>query len=203
TKQVNGFNITNTYTPEIVEVSGSKSWEDSNNQDGKRPSEIIIRLLANGVEKDSKTVTEADGWAWTFTGLPKYEAGQEISYKITEDAVTDYTSTVNGHDVTNSYTPGKTQVQVTKAWEDANNQDGVRPETINVKLLKNGLETGQKLILSEANNWSGSFTDLDEYENGTKISYSVKEVEVGNGYASEVTVDQVKGYTITNRRSPE
>jgi len=52
-----------------------------------RPASITIRLLKNGTEIASKIVTEADGWAWSFTDLPKYEAGELITYTITEDTV--------------------------------------------------------------------------------------------------------------------
>ena len=54
---------------------------------GKRPTSITINLLANGVQKESKTVTEEDNWSWSFTNLSKYENGTEIIYTITEDAV--------------------------------------------------------------------------------------------------------------------
>ena len=38
-------------------MKGSKTWNDADNQDGKRPESITVRLLANGEEKDSQTVT--------------------------------------------------------------------------------------------------------------------------------------------------
>ncbi len=61
-----------------------------------------------------------------------YEAGEEIVYTITEDTVEDYTTEVKGYDVTNHHTPGKTSVTITKHWDDANNQDGIRPASIEV-----------------------------------------------------------------------
>lgn len=67
------------------------------------------------VEKEAKTVTEADGWKWSFTGLPKYEDGNEITYTIKEDNVDGYTTVVNGYNVTNTYTPETTTVKVTKS----------------------------------------------------------------------------------------
>lgn len=48
----------------------------------------------------------------------------------------------------------------------------------------------KELVLNEENNWTGSFTDLDEYKSGRKIVYTVEEVELTNGYTSEVTGDQ-------------
>ena len=197
-----GYIITNSHTPEATEVSGSKTWDDANDQDGKRPASITINLLANGVQKESKTITEEDNWSWNFTNLPKYENGTEIVYTITEDAITDYTTVVNGYDVTNSYTPGKTSVTVTKSWQDNNDQDGIRPNEITVKLLANGKDTGKTLILNEANNWSGSFTELAEYENGKVIEYTVEEVST-EGYETVIEGNVAEGYIITNSHTPE
>ena len=194
--------MTNSRTPETLTVSGTKTWDDNNNQDGMRPESITIRLLKNGVEIDSKTVTEADGWAWSFADLAKYEDGELITYTITEDAVADYSSEVSGYNVTNTHTPGKTSVQVTKAWADANNQDGVRPESVTIKLLANGEDTGKTLVLTATNNWTGTFSDLDEYANGELISYTVEEVAIGNGYVTVISGDQRTGYKVTNVRTP-
>ena len=38
--------------------------------------------------------------------------------------------------ITNSYTPGKTSISVEKIWNDNNNQDGKRPESIQVQNVK-------------------------------------------------------------------
>ena len=99
------FNVTNSHTPETIDISGSKTWDDKENQDGKRPESITIRLYADGKELRRLEVNEEDNWKWLFEDLPKYENGREIVYTITEDAVTDYTAIINGYDVTNSYTP--------------------------------------------------------------------------------------------------
>ena len=98
-----GFNITNTYTPEKVQVSGLKNWNDDGNAAGTRPGSITIRLYANGSEIDHKTVTEKDGWSWNWTGLNRYDTDhKEISYTISEDAVDGYTSSISGYNVTNT-----------------------------------------------------------------------------------------------------
>ena len=197
-----GFTVTNSYTSEKTDVEGTKTWSDNNDQDGKRPNSITIRLLKNGTEIASKEVTEADGWAWSFTGLSKYENGELITYTITEDAVEGYSSEVSGYNVTNSYTPGKTSVQVTKAWKDNNNQDGKRPDAITIKLLADGEDTGKTLVLTATNNWTDTFTDLDEYKAGQKIVYTIEEVAVGNGYTSAVTGNAETGFTVTNSYTP-
>ena len=197
-----GYTITNTHKPETVNISGSKTWNDANNQDGKRPDKITIRLLADNVEVATKNVTANDNWKWEFKDQPKYSAGKEINYTIKEDAVENYKTTIKGFDVTNSYTPGKVNIPVKKTWEDAGNQDGVRPEKITVQLLADGADTGKTLDLTKDNNWSDTFKGLDEYKAGKKITYTIKEVSV-KGYESAITGTAKEGYTITNKHTPE
>ncbi|EHI73739.1 collagen-binding protein, peptidoglycan linked protein (LPXTG motif) [Streptococcus criceti] len=55
-----------------------------------------------------------------------------ITYTVTEDTVADYTTTYDGYNITNNYTPGKTSLTVTKVWDDNNDQDGIRPDTIGI-----------------------------------------------------------------------
>ncbi len=199
-----GFTVTNTHTPETVTLSGAKTWNDANDQDGKRPSSITIRLYANGVELKDKavSVTADDDWKWSFAGLPKYEDGSEIKYTITEDAVDGYTPAYNGLNVTNTYTPEQTSVTVIKAWDDKNDQDGIRPESITVKLLADGQETKETLTLSSGNSWTGTFSGLDKYKDGKEITYTIEEVSV-NGYSTVVTGDASTGFVITNSHTPE
>ncbi len=202
-----GFEIINSYTPETTSISGTKTWDDNNNQDGKRPDEITIRLHANNEVVATETVDAADGWSWTFDDLPVYEDGTKIAYTITEDAVDEYATSIDGSvedgfEITNSYTPGQTSVTVVKDWEDGNNQDGRRPASVTVTLLADGVETGDELVLNDDNNWEGTFTELNEYESGTRIEYSIAEATV-NYYDSDISGDATQGFVITNTREPE
>ena len=123
-----------------ISIPVSKVWDDANNQDGKRPQEITIRLLADNKEVESKTVS-GDPWTWSFQYLPKYrDGGVEIKYTITEYAIEGYTPTIDGYNVTNAYTPEVTSVTVSKVWD---NQDGIRPTEITVILVADGEMTNQ------------------------------------------------------------
>ena len=199
------FTITNTHTPETTSISGSKTWNDDGNRDRKRPEIITINLLADGVEIDEKIVkADNDGlWTYEFTNLPKYANGQLIKYTVTEDPVNDYIPDVDGYNLTNTYTPGSTSVVVTKVWNDGNDKDKIRPESVTVKLLINGNETDQTVLLSEGNQWSGMFTNLPINESGKPIKYSVKEVAVPNGYTAAVTGNAQTGFAITNTHTPK
>ena len=206
-----GFTITNSYSPETVDVKATKNWDDANNQYGKRPTKITINLLADGKKVDSKEIqAAADGtWTATFEKLAKYKAGKEIKYTITEEAVAEYEATITDFTITNKYAPKEIDYKVTKVWNDANNQDGKRPESVTVQLYKKvgnadpvAVE-GKKLTLTakdktDANTWVASFTNLPQYEAGKEITYSIKEVDVPAGYESSVT-----GQVVTNTYNPD
>ena len=199
-----GFVITNSYTPETINIAGTKTWNDANNQDRKRPESITVNLLADGQVYKTKTVTESDGWKYSFTDLPKYSGGNKIIYTITEDAVGDYATVIDGYNITNTYTPAKTSISVTKSWNDAQNQDGKRPETVKVQLVANGTAVADsEKTLSAANNWTYTWTDLAVYDNGTAIDYTVEETDIANGYTPSITGDMTSGYIVTNSYTPE
>ena len=185
----NGVEIYNHHTPEKVSVEGSKTWDDADNQDGKRPSSIIVNLLADGEKVDSKTVTASDKWAWSFTNLDKYKAGKEIVYTVSEETVTGYTTVVNGYNITNSYTPEKTSVSGSKTWVDLN--DSTRPSSITVNLLADGEKVDSKTVTA-SDKWAWSFKGLDKYKAGKEIVYSIEEITVPRYTAV------VDGYNITN-----
>ncbi len=200
TSKVDGYNITNSYTPETTTVSGSKTWEDGDNQDGKRPASITVNLLADGQKVNIQTVGEAEGWSYNFTGLPVYKDGQRITYTVTEEAVPGYSTNLNGYNITNSYTPEKTEITASKTWNDSDNQDGKRPTKISIKLMKTvgGVKTEvASKEVTAANQWQTKFENLPVYENGQKIDYSIEEDDVA-GYTKEI-----KDFTVTNSYTPE
>ena len=195
-----GFVITNSHTPEGTEFSGQKIWDDGNNQDGKRPESITVNLLANGQKTDSKVVkADKEGnWSYTFQNLPKYANGEPIIYTVTEDTVTDYTTEVTGTTITNKYQPGKTSITVTKAWEDFNDHNGIRPSEIKVQLYADGEAQGEEITLNAENQWTHIWTDLDERKAGELIDYTVKETENTDNYETTISGDAHTGYIITN-----
>ena len=200
-----GYVITNSHTPELTNISGEKIWDDGNNQDGKRPESITVNLFANGEKIDSKAVkADAEGnWKYSFKNLPKYADGQLISYTVTEDVVPEYTTEISGTTIINKYQPGKTSISVVKAWEDGNNQDGKRPADIKVQLYADGSKHGEEVTLNAGNQWSYTWSGLDEMKSGQKISYTVKEAGKVTGYDTVISGEAKTGYVITNSHTPE
>ncbi|WP_236735904.1 Cna B-type domain-containing protein, partial [Bacillus mycoides] len=186
---VKGYDITNTKVGE-TKVEGTKTWNDNNATD--RPKAIKVDLLQNGKVVDTKEVTAATNWKYTFENLQAYDAnGVVYEYKVKEQPVDGYKSEVNGNDITNTKV-GQTEVEGTKTWKDDNAKD--RPNMIKVDLLQNGQVIATQEV-SAASEWKYAFKDLAAYdENGVAYKYEVKEQAVA-GYKSEV-----KGYDITNTK---
>ena len=193
-----GFVLTNSHTPETIKVEGTKNWKDNDDQDGKRPESIKVNLIVNGVLKESKTVTAEDNWKYSFGNLPKYEKGVKVIYTVTEDAVEGYSTKIEGYNITNTYTPGKTSVTVTKRWLDNDDQDGKRPQSIKVQLYADGKESGTPVVVTGESGWTYTWINLAEKKKGKAITYTVKEVGTVEGYEAFVSGDARTGYTITN-----
>ena len=196
-----GYIVTNTHTPETVDVSVKKVWDDDDDRDGKQPDSIDV-TLSNG---DKVNLGASNNWEATIKGLPKYNNGEEIAYTWTEASVDGYELTgtaAEGYvtELTNSHTPERTTVTVTKVWDDADDKDGIRPAEVNVTLLANGDEAGTA-TLSEDNGWTYTWTDLYKYEGGKEIAYTVSEEQVDGYDEPEITGTAADGYTIKNHHT--
>src|SRR5699024_650655 len=113
-----GFTITNV---EMTEVSGEKQWTEGFEGDEYRPDQVTINLFANGSPSpiDSKNVSSADNWKFTFDNLKKYDSsGNKIIYTIGEESVIGYTASVDNdtYEVTN--TQKTIEVSSEKQWVD-------------------------------------------------------------------------------------
>ena len=206
TTKVDGFNIVNTHEPAKKTVSGTVKWEDANNQDGKRPEKVTVTLnkTVDGTTtkvKDVEVVTpasSADTSNYEFTDLPQYEGGKEITYTVEQNSVDGYTTKVDGFNIVNTHEPEKTVVEGTKTWDDANDQDGKRPNSIKVILNKtvDGVTTKVEVKeVTKQDNWRYAF-NLPKYENGKVIEYSIDEEDVP-GYTKTIN-----GHNLKNTHIP-
>ncbi len=177
-------------------VSGSKTW---NVPEGTElPESITVELLQNGKTYATKTVSAKDEWKYEWTDLPLYSADgkTKYSYSIQEVKVEGYETKVEGYDLINTLT-GIVDIDGEKNWVDNEDSDNLRPEEIEVVLLRDGTEIKKQTVSAE-NNWKYAFHGLDKFtpDGQREYHYSVKEAEVPDGYTAEV-----KGYDITNTRA--
>ncbi|MBO5179546.1 MAG: Cna B-type domain-containing protein, partial [Clostridia bacterium] len=206
--------ITNSYTPGKVNYSVEKVWIDSNNQDAKRPTEIEVELKANGaalVYGDIVTrqiLNSSNGWSYTWEELPERLNGIVVNYTVVElSKIDEYPTAQYEYEdsktiITNERETDKTKYSVKKLWDDNKNQDGIRPSSINVQLKADGEICGSEITLSDANNWSYTWNNLEKNKAGKEIVYTVTEVQKINGYETS-KVDNNGETIITNRHTPE
>lgn len=187
--EYNGLDIINTHIPEVISITGEKVWDDSDNQDGIRPEKITVILnktVTGNTTKVAENIVEEDetgNWTFTFENLPKYENGKEISYTLEEVDVNGYTSEIKDYKITNTHAPETVTFNIVKEWYDYENNDGIRPNSITVRIKADDEEVA-KAILSEENNWNAIFENLPKYKKGIEINY-------------EIVEDEVEGYTPT------
>ena len=154
----------NTFNPSSVDdtvtVSGTKTWNDANNVDGARPTEVrvtLMKVMANGQQAvvsgvEPKTVNESTGWRYEFTNLPKYDAeGKEIQYTVMENEVPKYTPNTT-IDENNKYIVNIENTREVEHIEATKTVSGVKP----------------------ADSQTGDFTAIDPDVYGVKIGDTVK-----------------------------
>lgn len=96
------------------------------------------------------------------------------------------------------YIPGKISISVTKSWDDDNNRDGIRPDSVTVELLEGGNPTGKTLELKKSESWTGKFKNLDDNK-----TYGVRETSTIDGYTlTSITGNAKDGFVITNSHTP-
>ncbi|MGN0108460.1 MAG: Cna B-type domain-containing protein, partial [Bifidobacterium sp.] len=192
-----GYTFTNTYTPQTTAISVHKVWEDSDNQDGIRPNNVRVELYANGVATGrTATITGANNWTVTFSGLPVYDSGKAIAYSVREQAINGYTTKIsgtaaNGYTITNSHTPQTVTIQGAKTWNDDNNLTGSRPKSITIDLYADGKKVDSR-VATASGSWRWDFGEQPAYKAGAQITYTVAEEPVP-GYTA-----QIDGYNVTN-----
>lgn len=203
---VNGnvVTVTNTHIPEITLRNISVVWEDNNDQDGLRPDTVSVKLKGNDKFIDSSELNEDVKWKHSFTKLPVRENGNEITYTAEENEIPGYTTSIEktdtGYVFTNTHIPETVTVTVDKVWKDAENQDGLRPDAIHIRLISNDIE--KDAYLDAESDWHLDFEGLPKYrDHGILNEYSVQEVDV-DGYTSTVTTKDGYAFTIENDHVP-
>lgn len=182
-------------------------WEDNMNAAGKRPKNVEVTLLRDGIPLRKVTLNADNSWQHQFYQLPT-----EGEYSVLIDPISRYTTSydLRGDSciILNKYTgggitpnpptpppPETGHVSVYKVWDDNNNAAGTRPAQITVQLIR-GDTVEKTATLSAANSWSYTFYELDP-----TASYTVREAAV-SGYTPDYRGDASTGIIITNRISP-
>ena len=140
------------------------------------------------------------GESVTLSGIPL-----GTSYTVTERAAQDMRVSSTGSEgaitgtghmaaFVNTMTQAYTDLTVRKAWNDANDAQKLRPQSVTVDVTRNG-QTITTLTLNAANRWTQTLTQLPMFDdNGEAYDYDVVENDVPEGYTASVVT---RGTTFT------
>ena len=196
-----GFSVTNTYVPTSVEIPVSVKWDDAEKQDGTRLDSVEAELYADGVATGNKvTLNAGNNWTAKFAKVDVKKDGTRIKYEVKSTEKEGYTVTVSGNiledeglTLTYKHVPATVNVSARAAWNDANNQDGIRPTDTLVQLYADGTALGDKAVIESNKEWTKTWSDLPKYKAGKEIAYSVIAYAV-SGYTVKVTGSALEGY---------
>ncbi|MBQ7410843.1 MAG: Cna B-type domain-containing protein [Clostridia bacterium] len=125
-----------------------------------------------------------------------------LSVSDKEEFTLSYNNTSAQTIVTNAYTKEtpKVSVNVIKKWEDNNNSYNLRPTSVIVELLQNGVAIADAEVNAE-NGWQYTFGNLEIYDTANnEYIYSVREKDEVDGYFLKEINKTDNIFTITNTK---
>ncbi len=159
--------VTNAVKQGYESINGTKSWVDGGNATGSRPTDLTsVEVTATGsVAGYTYTTDLTENSTYSFTNLPKYDivkhvgdtgavsytgTGAAITYTVT-DSVGGYINTTSGtagndYQLTNTVDSGNISITLTKAWDDNNNADGTRPNSVTLELWRSSNGNAAKKV---------------------------------------------------------
>lgn len=94
-----------------------------------------------------------------------------------------------------------TEAAIIVSWDDADDQDGIRPATLDTVLLRDGKEF-TTFTLHDANGWKIVFEDIPEIDyEGNSYTYTFKVIDLP-GYTAETGTTDEGYFTITYTHEP-
>lgn len=99
-------------------------------------------------------------------------------------------------EMVNNYSTETRNITVQKVWDDKDNYNNLRPKTVTIKLLVDKVVI-DTVEIDETVDWTYTWYDLDKYNNGVEINYTVEEKEVPK-YDVEITGDMDTVFILTN-----
>ena len=196
-----GFVFKASHVSTSVEIPVSVTWDDAENQDGARIEAVEAELYANGEATGNKVTLNAENnWTAKFASVDVKKDGTRIKYEVKGTEADGYDVSVAGDILdekglvlTYKHIPAVVNVSARVSWNDANNQDGIRPTDTLVQLYADGTALGDKAVIESNKEWTKTWSNLPKYKAGKEIAYNVSAYAV-SGYTVKVTGNVLEGY---------
>ena len=196
-----GFVFKASHVSTSVEIPVSVTWDDAENQDGARIGAVEAELYANGEATGNKVTLNAENnWTAKFASVDVKKDGTRIKYEVKGTEADGYDVSVAGDILdekglvlTYKHIPAVVNVSARVSWNDANNQDGIRPTDTLVQLYADGTALGDKVVIESNKEWTKTWSNLPKYKAGKEIAYNMIAYAV-SGYTVKVTGNALEGY---------
>ena len=196
-----GFVFKASHVSTSVEIPVSVTWDDAENQDGARIEAVEAELYANGEATGNKVTLNAENnWTAKFASVDVKKDGTRIKYEVKGTEADGYDVSVAGDILdekglvlTYKHIPAVVNVSARVLWNDANNQDGIRPTDTLVQLYADGTALGDKVVIESNKEWTKTWSNLPKYKAGKEIAYNMIAYAV-SGYTVKVTGNALEGY---------
>lgn len=196
-----GFVFKASHVSTSVEIPVSVTWDDAENQDGARIEAVEAELYANGEATGNKVTLNAENnWTAKFASVDVKKDGTRIKYEVKGTEADGYDVSVAGDILdekglvlTYKHIPAVVNVSARVSWNDANNQDGIRPTDTLVQLYADGTALGDKAVIESNKEWTKTWSNLPKYKAGKEIAYNMIAYAV-SGYTVKVTGNALEGY---------
>ena len=176
-------------------------WKDADNKDNLRPETLSLRTNSDRII----TVTNEKNWKTSYVGdiesvVPEWE-------RITDGTYTYEVSgkVRDGFVVTLIHSPESTMnVSAKIVWQDEEDIDRLRPESITLHLSRNGQEIDSADV-TQSDGWAYAFGEYPVYVDGEEAEYVITEDDINDysvvrGWNEDHTV---YGSNITNIHIPQ
>lgn len=194
-KGTNDQNLTATYKKPVVQITThsltfEKKWNKPENV--TVPDEVTLNVAYTDGTSEQVNLTAENGWKVEKDNVPVTRKIQSV----TEDPLADYTPSYEISEdgtkatVTNSYSKITTKkLTVNKKWS------GNGPKSdVTVSLYRSNNNGGAEqiydsVVLNESNGWTYTWEKLldEEWAEGNKFSYAVREEKIPENYTSNIT----------------
>ena len=196
-----GFVFKVSHVSTSVEIPVSVTWDDAENQDGARIGAVEAELYANGEATGNKVTLNAENnWTAKFASVDVKKDGTRIKYEVKGTEADGYDVSVAGDILdekglvlTYKHIPAVVNVSARVSWNDANNQDGIRPTDTLVQLYADGTALGDKVVIESNKEWTKTWSNLPKYKAGKEIAYNMIAYAV-SGYTVKITGNALEGY---------